>query len=105
LPWRRRRGLAAICRSLRGVPLTVRDSPRPTDSDPAGRIGHTDPIRTLCISIDPVDLDDHHAFAADIGEVDEHKPTQLHSPQSGRIAGEVPPVEEDHRLADSQFLG
>jgi hypothetical protein len=54
---------------------------------------------------DPVHLDDDHAFAADVGEVDEHQGASLDGAQPRRLAGELPPAEEDHRFADGQFLG
>jgi hypothetical protein len=54
---------------------------------------------------DPVHLDDDYAFAADIGQVDEHQRASLDGAQPRRVACELPPVEEDHRFADGQFLG
>ena len=53
----------------------------------------------------PVHLDDDHAFAADVGQVDEHQRASLDGAQPRRLASELPPVEEDHRFADGQFLG
>jgi len=50
-------------------------------------------------SADPVRLDDDHALSTDIGQVDEHQRTSLDSAQPGRIAGELPAVQEDHRFA------
>jgi hypothetical protein len=54
---------------------------------------------------DPVHLDDDHAFAADVGQVDEHQRASLDGAQPRRLACELPPVEEDHRFADGQFHG
>ena len=54
---------------------------------------------------DPVHLDDDHAFAADVGQVDEHQRASLDGAQPRRLACELTPVEEDHRFADGQFLG
>jgi len=54
---------------------------------------------------DPVHLDDDHAFAADAGQVDEHQRASLDGAQPRRLACELPPVKEDHRFADGQFLG
>ncbi len=53
----------------------------------------------------PVHLDDDYAFAADIGQVDEHQRASLDGAQPRRLACELPPVEEDHRFADGQVLG
>ena len=54
---------------------------------------------------DPVHLDDDDAFAADVGQVDEHQRPSLDGAQPRRLARELSPVEEDHRLADGQFPG
>ena len=54
---------------------------------------------------DPVHLDDDDAFAADVGQVDEHQRSSLDRAQSRRLSCELSSVEEDHRFADGQFLG
>jgi hypothetical protein len=43
--------------------------------------------------------------SAAFGQVDEHQRASLDGAQPRRLACEVPPVEEDHRFADGQFLG
>ena len=53
----------------------------------------------------PESPDDDYAFAADIGQVDEHQQASLDGAQPRRLVCELPPVEEDHRFADGQFLG
>ena len=52
-----------------------------------------------------IHLDDDHAFAVDVGQVGEHQRASLDGAQPWRFACELPPVEEDHRFADGQFLG
>jgi hypothetical protein len=53
-------------------------------------------IRTCsCSSVDPAHLDDHHALAADIGQVDEHQRTVLDGPQPWRIPSEPFTFQED----------
>ena len=49
-------------------------------------------------------MDEDHALAADIGQVDEHQRTSLDSAQPGRIAREPRAVQEYHRFAYGQFL-
>ena len=52
---------------------------------------------------DPVHLDDDHAFAADVGQVDEHQRASLDGAQPRRLSCELPPVEEiiDSRTVSS----
>src|SRR6202011_3749747 len=59
----------------------------------------------LLESGNPVHLNDDHAFGADVGQVDEHQRASLDGAQPRRLACDLPPVEEDHRFADGQFLG
>jgi hypothetical protein len=53
----------------------------------------------------PVHLDDDHAFAADVGQVDEHQRASLDGAQPRRLACELPPVEKiiDSRTASSSL--
>ena len=67
--------------------------------------GADEELLWLLALADPVYLDDYHAFAADVGQVDEHQRASLDGAQPRRLACELPPVEEDHRFADGQFLG
>jgi hypothetical protein len=52
---------------------------------------------------DPVHLDDDHAFAADVGQVDEHQRASLDGAKPRRLACELPPIEEtiDSRTVSS----
>ena len=104
-------GRSAACRAATG---RGRWSWRPTWRPPAARrvidfmtgaSGADEELLRLLGLADPVHLDDDHAFAADVGQVDEHQRASLDGAQSRRLACELPPVEEDHRFADGQFLG
>jgi len=70
-----------------------------------GASGADEELLWLLGLADPVHLDDDHAFAADVGQVHEHQRASLDGAQPRRLACELPPVEEDHRFADGQFLG
>jgi hypothetical protein len=50
---------------------------------------------------DPVRLDDNHAFAADVGQVDEHQRTSLDGAQPRRFTCELPP---SRKIIDSRTV-
>ena len=66
-----------------------------------GASGADEELLWLLGLADSVHLDDDHAFAADVGQVDEHQRASLDGAQPRRLACELPP---SRKIIDSRTV-